>query len=280
MPELLKGSVVAKEMKAEMAEVISKMDKPPHLVTVLVGDDPASVTYLRYKHQDCIEIGIRSTPMELPAETTAEELFSIMDRLNADPDVDGFFVQIPTPDHIDDHAVMERVDPKKDVDGISPISMGKLMLGEPGFVSATPAGILELLTRYGIPLSGALVGIAGRGPTVGRVLANLISLKGIDATVVLCHSRTKDMAAELSRCDIVVAAMGQPHMITGDYIKEGAVVVDVGQERGPDGKLWGDVDRETVDPKASWITPHIGGVGPMTRIMLLKNVVKAAQTRS
>lgn len=279
MPEILSGTAAAQAIKEELKLAVKEMDRPPHLVTVLVGSDPASVTYLRLKHKDCQEIGIRSTPMELPHETTQERLFEIMDELNRDADVDGYFVQLPTPEHIDDHAVMARVEPSKDVDGINPKSLGLLTMGSPRFVPATPLGVLELLRHHGIEISGKLVGIAGRGPTVGRPLANLLSMKGIDATVVLCHSRTRDLAGELRRCDIVVAAMGQPHLITADYVKPGAVVVDVGQEVGPDGKLVGDVDRASVDGVAGWVSPARGGVGPMTRVMLLSNVVKAAQAR-
>jgi methylenetetrahydrofolate dehydrogenase (NADP+)/methenyltetrahydrofolate cyclohydrolase len=277
--QLLDGRAAAAVMKKELAGEVAEMARPPHLVTVLVGEDPPSVTYVRLKHKDCAEIGIRSTPIEMPATSTQAEVLATVDRLNADPDVDGFIVQSPLPAGLDWDEVMARVDPAKDVDGTHPINLGLLMMGAPRYVSATPAGVLELLARYDIPLKGALVGVAGRGPTVGRPLSVLLSLKGTDATVLTCHSRTRDLPGELRRCDVVVAAMGQPHMITGDYIKPGAVVVDVGQGVGPDGKLVGDVDRPSVDPVAGWVSPTPGGVGPMTRIMLLSNVVKAARDR-
>ena len=275
-PRILDGKAVAAKIKEELAVAIKEMPRPPRLVTILVGDDPASVTYLRHKHMDCAEVGIESTALELPPQTAQQDLFDRIDELNADGSVDGFFVQLPVPAHIDEAAVVSRVRPEKDVDGTNPENLGLLMTGHPRFVSATPAGVLELLTRHHIPLSGAVVGVAGRGPTVGRPLSVLLSLKGIDATVVLCHSRTRDLAAELRRCEVLIAAMGQPHMITGEHVRPGAVVVDVGQGL-LHGKLVGDVDRETVDHVAGWVSPTPGGVGPMTRAMLLTNVVKAAR---
>jgi methylenetetrahydrofolate dehydrogenase (NADP+) / methenyltetrahydrofolate cyclohydrolase len=247
----------------------------PGLGTVLVGDDPGSHAYVRGKHRDCAEVGIASIQVELPASTSQEELDSVIAELNADPACTGYIVQLPLPSHLDDYAALALVDPDKDADGLHPVNLGKLVLGEMGPLPCTPRGIVELLRRNGIALNGAEVCVIGRGPTVGRPLGLLLTRKSENATVTLCHTGTVDLARHTQQADIVVAAAGRPGLITADMIKPGSVCVDVGITRTEAG-LVGDLD-PSVREIASWVAPVPGGIGPMTRAMLLSNVVERAE---
>jgi methylenetetrahydrofolate dehydrogenase (NADP+)/methenyltetrahydrofolate cyclohydrolase len=247
----------------------------PGLGTVIVGDDPGSHAYVRGKHRDCAAVGIASIRRELPATTTQDELFAVIDELNADPACTGYIVQLPLPPGIDTGAVLERIDPAKDADGLHPVNLGRLVLGAPGPLPCTPRGIVELLRRFDVPIAGAGVTIVGRGITVGRTLALLLTRRSENATVTQCHTGTRDLAAEVYRADIVVAAAGHPGLITADMVKPGAAVVDVGITR-TDAGLTGDVD-PAVAKVAGYLAPIPGGVGPMTRAMLLANVVEAAE---
>jgi methylenetetrahydrofolate dehydrogenase (NADP+)/methenyltetrahydrofolate cyclohydrolase len=245
----------------------------PGLGTVLVGDDPGSRWYVNAKHKDSQQIGVNSIRRELPATATQDEVLAVVDELNADPECTAFLVQQPT--GLYEFAILSRVDPVKDVDGLHPFNLGALVLGEPAPVPGTPAGIIELLRRYEVPISGAEVVIVGRGITVGRPLGLMLSRRSENATVTLCHTRTRDLAAHVRNADIVVAAAGSPGLITKDMVKPGAAVLDVGVSR-VDGKLAGDVALD-VPEVAGWFSPNPGGVGPMTRAMLLSNVVAAAE---
>ena len=248
----------------------------PGLGTVLVGDDPGSRWYVNAKHKDSQEIGVNSIRRELPATATQDEVLAVVDELNADPECTAFLVQQPT--GLDEFAILSRVDPVKDVDGLHPFNLGALVLGEPAPVPGTPAGIIELLRRYEVPISGAEVVIVGRGITVGRPLGLMLSRRSENATVTLCHTRTRDLAAHVRNADIVVAAAGSPELITKDMVKPGAAVLDVGVSR-VDGKLVGDVALDVTEV-AGWFSPNPGGVGPMTRALLLSNVVAAAERRA
>jgi methylenetetrahydrofolate dehydrogenase (NADP+) / methenyltetrahydrofolate cyclohydrolase len=248
----------------------------PGLGTVLVGDDPGSRWYVNAKHKDSQEIGVNSIRRELPATATLDEVLAVVDELNADPECTAFLVQQPT--GLDEFAILSRVDPVKDVDGLHPFNLGALVLGEPAPVPGTPAGIIELLRRYEVPISGAEVVIVGRGITVGRPLGLMLSRRSENATVTLCHTRTRDLAAHVRNADIVVAAAGSPGLITKDMVKPGAAVLDVGVSR-VDGKLVGDVALDVTEV-AGWFSPNPGGVGPMTRALLLSNVVAAAERRA
>ncbi|MDD2425420.1 MAG: tetrahydrofolate dehydrogenase/cyclohydrolase catalytic domain-containing protein [Bacteroidales bacterium] len=286
---LLDGKKTAEQIKSEIAQqtkdIISGGGKVPHLAAILVGEDGASRTYVDNKERDCIQVGFKSTVLRLPASLTQMELTERIKEMNADNDIDGLIVQLPLPPHIDEMTIIETVDPAKDVDGFHPVNVGKMMLGIPSYISATPLGILELLKRYNIETSGKHCVIIGRSNIVGRPLANLLSLKSSpgDCTVTLCHSRTRDIAAYTRSADIVVAALGRPGFLKGDMVKKGAVVIDVGITRveTPDTKsgfrLEGDVDFDTVAPLASYITPVPGGVGPMTRVALLLNTLVASR---
>jgi methylenetetrahydrofolate dehydrogenase (NADP+)/methenyltetrahydrofolate cyclohydrolase len=245
----------------------------PGLGTVLVGDDPGSRWYVNAKHKDSQEIGVNSIRRELPATATLDEVLAVVDELNADPECTAFLVQQPT--GLDEFAILSRVDPAKDVDGLHPFNLGALVLGEPAPVPGTPAGIIELLRRYEVPISGAEVVIVGRGITVGRPLGLMLSRRSENATVTLCHTRTRDLAGHVRNADIVVAAAGSPGLITRDMVKPGAAVLDVGVSR-VDGKIAGDVAADVLDV-AGWVSPNPGGVGPMTRAMLLSNVVAIAE---
>jgi methylenetetrahydrofolate dehydrogenase (NADP+)/methenyltetrahydrofolate cyclohydrolase len=247
----------------------------PGLGTVIVGDDPGSHAYVRGKHNDCARVGIASIRRNLPAETSQDELFVVIDELNADPACTGYLVQLPLPSGLDTGAVLARVDPGKDVDGLHPVNLGLLVLGGSGPLPCTARGIVELLRRFDVPLAGADVTIVGRGITVGRPLGLLLTRRSENATVTLCHTGTRDLAAEVSRADIVVAAAGRPGLITADMVKPGAAVVDVGISR-TDAGLVGDVD-PAVAEVAGYLAPVPGGVGPMTRAMLLVNVVETAE---
>jgi len=290
--KLIDGKAIAARIRDEIRDDVRRLREEtgitPGLTAVLVGDDPASLSYVRSKRKACLEIGMNSDVLELPAHTTQQELEAVVDRLNADRAVHGILIQLPLPNQIQEAPILERIDPRKDVDGFHPVNVGKLALGMETFVPCTPAGVVELLMRSGIDPSGKLAVIVGRSNIVGRPLAALLSRKGKggDATVVICHSRTKDLAAETRRADILVAAMGKPGTIRADMVKPGAVVVDVGVNRVEDAsspkgyRLVGDVDFERVREVASAITPVPGGVGPMTIAMLLANTLKAARLQA
>ena len=248
----------------------------PGLGTVLVGDEPGSRWYVNAKHKDSQKIGVNSIRRELPATATLDEVLAVVDELNADPECTAFLVQQPT--GLDEFAILSRVDPAKDVDGLHPFNLGALVLGEPAPVPGTPAGIIELLRRYEVPIAGAEVVIIGRGITVGRPLGLMLSRRSENATVTLCHTRTRDLAAHVRNADIVVAAAGSPGLITRDMVKPGAAVLDVGVSR-VDGRIAGDVAAD-VPEVAGWFSPNPGGVGPMTRALLLSNVVAAAERRA
>ncbi len=272
----LDGSATLKTIKAELTERVAKLAERgvvPGLGTVLVGDDPGSHWYVGAKHKDCAEIGITSIRRDLPAGSSQEEVEAVIDELNADPACTGFLVQQPT--GLDEFALLSRVHPDKDVDGLHPFNLGKLVLGKPGPLPCTPVGVIELLRRHDVPIAGAEVVVVGRGLTVGRPLGLLLTRRSENATVTLCHTGTRDLAAHVREADIVVAAAGVPGIIIGDMVKPGAAVLDVGVSR-VEGKIAGDVD-ESVWETAGWVSPNPGGVGPMTRAMLLSNIVDAAE---
>ncbi|WP_435743494.1 bifunctional methylenetetrahydrofolate dehydrogenase/methenyltetrahydrofolate cyclohydrolase [Nocardioides sp. SYSU DS0663] len=272
----LDGSATLKAIKGELRERVEALRARgvvPGLGTVLVGDDPGSHWYVGAKHKDCAEIGIESIRVDLPATATQAEVEEAVDRLNADPACTGFLIQQPT--GLDEVALLSRVDPDKDVDGLHPVSLGRLVLGEEGSLPCTPVGCLELLRRHGIELAGAEVVVVGRGLTVGRPMGLLLTRRTENATATLCHTGTRDLAAHTRRADVVVAAAGVPGIITADMVKPGAAVLDVGVSR-VDGKIAGDVAADVWE-KAGWVSPNPGGVGPMTRAMLLSNVVTMAE---
>src|SRR3954449_11602007 len=277
----LDGSATLKTIKAELRERVTALREAgvqPGLGTVLVGDDPGSHWYVGAKHKDCAEIGIESLRRDLPATATQAQVEAVIDELNADPGCTGFLVQQPT--GLDEFALLSRVDPDKDVDGLHPFNLGKLVLGQAGPLPCTPVGIIELLRRHDVEIAGAEVVVVGRGLTVGRPLGLLLTRRSENATVTLCHTGTRDLAAHVRRADIVVAAAGVPDIIRGDMVRPGAAVLDVGVSRvtGEDGKarIAGDVAPDVVEV-AGWVSPNPGGVGPMTRAMLLTNVVEAAE---
>lgn len=287
---LLDGKATADSVKSEIALEVKKISlgggKVPHLAAILVGEDGASQTYVGHKEKACAQVGFKSTLLRFPASVTEEFLLSEIEKINRNEDIDGLIVQLPLPSHIDEQKVTEAIDPKKDVDGFHPVNVGKMVLGLPSFVSATPWGIIELLDRYKIETSGKNCVIIGRSNIVGRPMANLLSQKSNpgDCTVTMCHSRTRDLKEHTLNADIIIAALGVPGFLKGDMVKEGAVVIDVGITRvKADNKsgfrLAGDVHFEEVAPKCSYITPVPGGVGPMTIISLLKNTLKAAKNK-
>ncbi len=274
--QTLDGAATLAAIKAELTQRVATLKEQgivPGLGTVLVGDDPGSHWYVGAKHKDCAEIGITSLRRDLPATATQAEVEAVIDELNADPECTGFLVQQPT--GLDEFALLSRVDPDKDVDGLHPVSLGKLVLGEPGSLPCTPVGCLELLRRHGVELAGAEVVVVGRGITVGRPLGLLLTRRTENATVTQCHTGTRDLAAHTRDADIVVAAAGVPGIITGDMVKPGAAVLDVGVSR-VDGRIAGDVDASVWDV-AGWVSPNPKGVGPMTRAMLLSNIVEIAE---
>lgn len=278
MATVLDGQATKDAIFAELAPRVAALTErgmTPGLATVLVGDDPASHYYVRSKHRDSTQIGINSIQRELPADVSQAELEKVVDELNEDPACTGYIVQLPLPGHLDTGAILDRIDPEKDADGLAPISLGRLVLGEPGALPCTPRGIIELLRRYDVPIAGARVAVVGRGITVGRTLGLLLTRRSENATVTLCHTGTRELAEETRRADIVVAAAGVPHLITADMIKPGAAVLDVGVSR-VDGKLTGDVAPDVADV-ARFLSPNPGGIGPMTRAMLVTNVVEAAE---
>ncbi len=279
------ASLIKEEIAGEVRKRAAKGLKIPHLAAILVGDNGSSETYVNNKVKDCAEVGFKSTLIRMKAETKEAELLEKIRSLNEDPDVDGFIVQLPLPGHISETRVIEAIDPEKDADGFHPVNIGRMVTGIESYLPATPYGIVELLKRYNIGTSGRECVIIGRSNIVGRPLSILLSLKGMDATVTLVHSRTKDIRDHVLRADIVVAAMGSPRFVTADMIKEGAVVIDVGTTRVPapetrsGWKLVGDVDFNSVAPRCSYITPVPGGVGPMTRVALLRNTLMAVRKR-
>jgi methylenetetrahydrofolate dehydrogenase (NADP+) / methenyltetrahydrofolate cyclohydrolase len=276
--QVLDGKALAAEVKADLAVRVAALAERgivPGLGTVLVGDDPGSRAYVNGKHRDCAQVGIASIRRDLPEDATQAQVEAVVDELNADPACTGYIVQLPLPPQVDAHAVLNRMDPAKDADGLHPANLGKLVLGEPGPLPCTPRGIVELLRRYGVTIAGADVTVIGRGITVGRALGLLLTRRTENATVTLCHTGTKDLPAHTRTADIVVVAAGRPGLVTADMVKPGAAVVDVGITRTEAG-LTGDVAPEVRDV-AAWIAPMPGGVGPMTRAMLLANVVEAAE---
>jgi len=286
--QLIKGAEVAaqirEELKAEVAELKAKHNIVPGLVTVLVGADPASQVYVGAKEKTSKELGIYSERYDLPEKTNQAELLELIDKLNKDPKINGILVQLPLPKHLNEEEVLFAINPKKDVDGFHPVNVGKLMIGEPDYMPCTPAGIQQLLIRSGTQIEGAEVVVVGRSNIVGKPIANILLQKapGANATVTVCHTKTRDMAFHTKRADILIVAAGKPKYITADMVKEGVVVIDVGVNeigRTAEGKriLAGDVDFETVKEKAKAITPVPGGVGPMTITMLMMNTVRAAK---
>jgi methylenetetrahydrofolate dehydrogenase (NADP+)/methenyltetrahydrofolate cyclohydrolase len=275
---LLDGKATLAAIKSELKVRVAALAERgivPGLGTVLVGDDPGSHWYVNAKHRDCAEVGIASLRHDLPATASAAEVLAAVDELNADPACTGFLVQLPLPPGIDQFEVLQRVDPVKDVDGLHPVNLGKLVLMEPAPLPCTPYGVIELMRRYDIPIAGAEVVVIGRGVTVGRPLGLLLTRRSENATVTLCHTGTRDLADHTRRADIVVAAAGVPNILTAGMVKPGAAVFDVGVSR-VDGKIAGDVAADVAEV-AGFVTPNPGGVGPMTRAMLLANVVEAAE---
>ena len=285
MYNLIDGKKTASLIKLEIAEEVATLVKSgrkrPHLAAILVGSNCSSETYVCNKVKDCAEVGFKSTLIRLGDEISEAELIRSIIKLNEDPDIDGFIVQLPLPGHISENKIIEAIDPDKDADGFHPVNIGRMVIGLPGYLPATPYGIVELLRRYNIETSGKDCAIIGRSNIVGRPLSILLSQKGMDATVTVVHSRTKNITAHLKNADIIVAALGSPGFIKADMIKPGAVVIDVGTTRLPSSesksgwKLAGDVDFENVAPLCSYITPVPGGVGPMTRVALLRNTLMA-----
>jgi len=286
---LIDGKKTADEIKKEIAEevkqIVSTGKRAPHLAAVLVGHDGGSESYVAFKIKDCAEVGFKSSLVRFEDDVTEETLLAKVAELNADADLDGFIVQLPLPKHISEQKIIEAIDPRKDVDGFHPENVGRLVLGMPAFLSATPYGIIELLKRYQIPTSGKNCVVVGRSNIVGRPLSILMSQKSVNATVTVAHSQTKDLEKVCAEADILIAALGSPEFIKGNMVKEGAVVIDVGTTRvdAPEKKsgfrLMGDVKYDEVAPKCSYITPVPGGVGPMTRVSLLQNTLLAAKLR-
>jgi methylenetetrahydrofolate dehydrogenase (NADP+)/methenyltetrahydrofolate cyclohydrolase len=286
MYNLIDGKKIAAEIKKEIAlqvaELKSSGKKIPHLAAILVGNNGSSETYVANKVKDCEEVGIKSTLIRFGNDITEAQLLTQISELNNDDDIDGFIVQLPLPNHISENKVIEAIAPEKDADGFHPVNLGRMMIGLPGYLPATPFGIVELIKRYQIETSGKNCVVIGRSNIVGRPVSILLSQKGMDATVTVVHSRTKNIQNIVSQADIIIAAIGSPAFVTAGMVKVGAVVIDVGTTRISDTetksgyKLVGDVDFENVAPKCSYITPVPGGVGPMTRVSLLRNTLIAA----
>ena len=277
--QILDGKQTASTIKAELTERVTKLREQgvvPGLATVLVGDDPGSRWYVAGKHRDCAEVGINSIRVDLPADAPQSEVEEAIAALNANPDCTGYIVQLPLPKHMDENHVLGLIDPAKDADGLHPTNLGWLVLGKEAPLPCTPNGIVELLRRHEVPIAGAEVCIVGRGVTVGRPLGLLLTRRSENATVTLCHTGTVDLAQHVRSADIVVAAAGVTGIITGDMVKPGAAVLDVGVPRDAEGKIAGDVAAD-VYAVAGWVSPNPGGVGPMTRAMLLSNIVSAAE---
>ena len=280
MAIILDGARVAREIKQQIRKEVADMHaayylaRPPHLVTILVGNNPASQIYVRNKARDCEECGFTNETVELPEDTTRGKLLNLIVSLNEIRGVDGILCQLPLPEGLDEWAILNAIDPGKDVDCFHPENVGRLTAGRPAFKPCTPAGVMRLLAEYSIPIAGKNCVVIGRSNIVGKPMAQLLT--AADGTVTICHSRTENLAAFTRNADILVSAVGRPGLVTADMVKDGAVVVDVAMNRGLDGKLCGDVDFDTVQEKASYITPVPGGVGPMTRAMLMENLFKAA----
>ncbi|MEE3848858.1 bifunctional methylenetetrahydrofolate dehydrogenase/methenyltetrahydrofolate cyclohydrolase [Gordonia sp. LSe1-13] len=276
----LDGKATRDEIFSDLGARVEKLRAEgitPGLGTVLVGDDPGSRSYVKGKHADCARIGVESLRKDLPADASTDDLNAAIDDLNADPACTGYIVQLPLPRHLDENAALERIDPIKDADGLHPINLGRLVLGKEATLPCTPRGVVHLLRRYEIPIAGARVTVIGRGVTIGRPIGLLLTRRSENATVTLCHTGTRDLAAEVSRADIVIAAAGVPHLITADMVKPGAAVIDVGVSR-TDAGLTGDVAPDVWDV-AGHVSPNPGGVGPLTRAFLLVNVVERAEAQ-
>lgn len=274
---VMDGKALAAEVKQALRARCAALSRPPRLAVVLVGDDPASAVYVRNKEQDCAQCGISCADHRLPADTSQPELLALVAALDWDESVDGILVQLPLPAHLDEGQVLRAIAPEKDVDAFHPENVGRLLLGQPRYLPCTPAGIMALLKKYGIDPAGRHCVVVGRSNIVGKPMAAL--LLQADATVTVCHSRTPDLHEQCLQADILVSAAGRCGLITADMVKEGAVVIDVAMNRGPDGKLCGDADYSAVAAKAAYITPVPGGVGPMTRAMLMENTYRAALSR-
>ena len=280
MAHIIDGKAISAAVRAEITEetkaLIAETGLTPGLAVVIVGNDPASQVYVRNKRKACTEVGFYSEAYELPEETTQEELEALVDKLNHDPKIHGILVQLPLPRHLDEQRILLRIRPEKDVDAFHPYNVGRIMIGDYNYLPCTPAGVMELLKRSGVDVSGKECVVVGRSNIVGKPMAML--LLQANGTVTICHSRTKNLSETTRRADILVAAIGKPEFFTADMVKEGAVVIDVGMNRRPsDGKLCGDVDFASVEPVASYITPVPGGVGPMTITMLMQNTLRAAK---
>ncbi|MBR6673736.1 MAG: bifunctional methylenetetrahydrofolate dehydrogenase/methenyltetrahydrofolate cyclohydrolase FolD [Mailhella sp.] len=276
---ILDGKATAAAIRADLREYVSRekerAGRAPRLAVILVGEDPASQVYVRNKENACADAGIDTASYRLPANTPQEELEAFISGLNADPEIDGILLQLPLPEGLDAQPCIDAISPEKDVDGLTAVNQGRTAMSVPGLRPCTPAGILALLDRYGISVSGKKAVVLGRSILVGRPIALMMGAKGYDATVTMCHSRTPDLAAVCREADIIIAAIGRPRFVTADMVKPGAVIIDVGINRGEDGKICGDVDYENVAPLASSITPVPGGIGPMTISQLLVNTTEA-----
>ncbi len=279
--QIIDGNAIARQLRQEIKQRVEQRiaagKRAPGLAVVQVGYDPASKVYVAHKRKDCEEVGFNSIAYDLPAETAQEKLLGIIDELNADPNVDGILVQLPVPEHIDEEAVIERIHPDKDVDGFHPYNIGRLTIQMPTLHPCTPRGVMTMLESTGVELAGLDAVVVGASNIVGRPMA--LELLMARCTVTVCHSRTKDLEAKVRAADLVVVGVGRPEMVKGDWIKPGAIVIDVGINRLESGKLVGDVDYESAKEKASWITPVPGGVGPMTRATLLQNTMDSADLR-
>lgn len=275
MAKIIDGKALAAQVKARCAAGAQGLARRPGLAVILVGDDPASRVYVSGKERDCAECGFLSFEHKLPADTTERELLTLIDRLNGDGAVDGILVQLPLPAHLNEEKVLNAISPDKDVDCFHPVNVGKMVTGQPVFLPCTPAGVMEMLRAYEIPVAGRHCVVLGRSNIVGKPMATLLLAQS--GTVTICHSKTPDLAAFTRQADILVSAVGRTGLVTADMVKEGAVVIDVAMNRNAEGKLCGDVDFAAVEKKASYITPVPGGVGPMTRAMLMENLLTAAR---
>lgn len=275
MAKIIDGKALAAQVKARCAAGAQGLARRPGLAVILVGDDPASRVYVSGKERDCAECGFLSFEHKLPADTTEQELLGLIDRLNGDSAVDGILVQLPLPAHLNEEKVLNAISPDKDVDCFHPVNVGKMVTGQPVFLPCTPAGVMEMLRAYEIPVAGRHCVVLGRSNIVGKPMATLLLAQS--GTVTICHSKTPDLAAFTRQADILVSAVGRLGLVRADMVKEGAVVIDVAMNRNAEGKLCGDVDFTAVEKKASYITPVPGGVGPMTRAMLMENLLTAAR---
>lgn len=275
MAKIIDGKALAAQVKARCAAGAQGLARRPGLAVILVGDDPASRVYVSGKERDCAECGFLSFEHKLPADTTERELLTLIDRLNSDGAVDGILVQLPLPAHLNEEKVLNAISPDRDVDCFHPVNVGKMVTGQPVFLPCTPAGVMEMLRAYEIPAAGRHCVVLGRSNIVGKPMATLLLAQS--GTVTICHSKTPDLAAFTRQADILVSAVGRTGLVTADMVKEGTVVIDVAMNRNAEGKLCGDVDFAAVEKKASYITPVPGGVGPMTRAMLMENLLTAAK---